>query len=698
MLPLLLLAALVDTSRTLPNGQLGLAFKEAKRSEDIALRLQQSRNAQQLLKSQHPQQHQHYGLGLSHPQTHSLRYHPGQLQQHQHLQHPDHLQQQYDLDESEAGDSAAATASTVPKRTRRRRRPRKSKSSSSVTSGNPATETTHTGAGFVDHVNAPTATSAALSLQKGVATSKKQHDAPMTKRDLYFCLRCGCVIVGKQGMDSAVGRVTLVNWDYEVVFDKFVKVPLVVADYRTEITGITKHDLISPNAVSFDRVRSEVAKLIKGKILIGHGLEVDLSALGLAHPWSDVRDTATYAPYMEEITDSMSTMLLPRDLTDLVQNQLARDVTGCPIAEGRACLDLYKAVRNKWEQDLQNLVQQKEKQRQLVMNMRAGRRGSNITSRMSVPLSAIREDETARHGAALGVPAHGTFLSPTFPTNGPSIYDQTSMISSTQPSTFYAASISEDDMSSHTSGSFISQDTDLASTISSVSRLEYSASEIENLRETMVKSSIQGTGFSVITNAFRSHRNEAFVYRGSTGSTGGSQPLIRSHGTMSNADFASSTDSSGIWSHSPPGTVISNNSTGSNEHQQDPSQLQEAQCWPNLAMAGGTTMQYPAYGNEMSTELVNEEELLQHLPSELIAGLDGDTDETPLPSLPRLNRPTSRSRDSGVLQQTHSVSSGSNNNNSTSSSNHQVKEWTGWQTTTERPSPGNSGWFRSLRK
>jgi RNA exonuclease 4 len=186
-------------------------------------------------------------------------------------------------------------------------------------------------------------------------SEKNHHDAPMTKRDLYFCLRCGTVGIGPGGTDVAVGRVTLVNWENQVVFDTFVKVSVRVTDYRTAETGITAQALCSEKAQELEDVRAKVSVIIKGKIMIGHGLEMDLLALGVVHPWCDVRDTANYAPYMKQVIDPLLVMLLPRDLQDLATDVLNRDISetnGEPIEDAICCLDLYKAARSEWEASL----------------------------------------------------------------------------------------------------------------------------------------------------------------------------------------------------------------------------------------------------------------------------------------------------------------------------------------------------------
>lgn len=202
---------------------------------------------------------------------------------------------------------------------------------------------------------------------------KKSHDSPMTKSDIYFALDCEMVGVGEEGLDSAVARITIVNWENRVVLDTFVKVPVPVTDYRTYVSGIVAQDIESDKALSFQEARDAVTDIILGKILIGHGLENDLGALGLTHPTSDVRDTACYAPYMQQIVDTQSGTLVvrPRKLRDLSREILGREIQlpgspHCPIDDAVAAIDLYKVARYDWEKELgrkhREKAQEQEKQ------------------------------------------------------------------------------------------------------------------------------------------------------------------------------------------------------------------------------------------------------------------------------------------------------------------------------------------------
>jgi hypothetical protein len=254
-------------------------------------------------------------------------------------------------------------------------------------------------------------------------SKKRHHDAPMTKRDLYFSLRCCGMVVGNEQQHSlaAVGRVTVVNWDNQVLLDTLVRP---ASDCRTTQPhdSSMRDSKATPTALSLEVVRAQVAALLKGKILIGHGLDVDLAALGLSHPGCDMRDTATYPPYMKKqsvtTTDShpirmtSCMILLPHDLDDLLSHFLGRQSSwSCTnqqpqqqqrpssklVMEAIACLDLYKMKRHEWEAELMLLSRQKQRQRQVMLDMRNN----------SAQLTCMTDDSNTL-GAELSSSVYGT--------------------------------------------------------------------------------------------------------------------------------------------------------------------------------------------------------------------------------------------------------------------------------------------------
>jgi RNA exonuclease 4 len=79
--------------------------------------------------------------------------------------------------------------------------------------------------------------------------------------------------LGHMGSESALARVSLVNYHGNVVYDTFVQPREKVTDWRTWVSGVRESDI--QNAPPFDEVQKEVARLVDGKVLIGHAIEND---------------------------------------------------------------------------------------------------------------------------------------------------------------------------------------------------------------------------------------------------------------------------------------------------------------------------------------------------------------------------------------------------------------------------------------
>jgi RNA exonuclease 4 len=188
---------------------------------------------------------------------------------------------------------------------------------------------------------------------------------------MYFALDCEMVGVGPEGLDSALARVSIVNWDEQIVLDTYVRVTEPVTDYRTFVSGIREEHVMSEEAMPLDYVQNLVAGILRGKILIGHGLENDLKALCLNHPWTDIRDTAKYAPFMTKVElrspnylcSRNLTNMRPRKLKDLAYEKLGMEiqvmgVPHSPLEDAKAAMALYKSVRPEWEKDVAKAVSQ----------------------------------------------------------------------------------------------------------------------------------------------------------------------------------------------------------------------------------------------------------------------------------------------------------------------------------------------------
>ncbi|KAI2640850.1 ribonuclease H-like domain-containing protein [Hypomontagnella submonticulosa] len=119
--------------------------------------------------------------------------------------------------------------------------------------------------------------------------------APGVEVGKYIAIDCEMVGVGPEGRESALARVSVVDFHGRQVYDSFVSPRERVTDWRTAITGITPRVLAT--ARSFDEVQIAIAELLKDRIVVGHDIRHDLAALQLSHPSSHVRDTARFAGY-----------------------------------------------------------------------------------------------------------------------------------------------------------------------------------------------------------------------------------------------------------------------------------------------------------------------------------------------------------------------------------------------------------------
>lgn len=163
----------------------------------------------------------------------------------------------------------------------------------------------------------------------------------------YVAVDCEMVGVGPNPeRDSALARVSIVNYHGEQLYDSFVLPKEQVTDYRTAVSGITPRLL--KEARDFETVQTEVARLLDGKVLVGHAIRNDLDALLLGHPQRDIRDTSRHPAFR----------LLTKGSTPGLK-RLARDVLGVDIQGGehssiedaRATMLLFRRDKEGFEKD-----------------------------------------------------------------------------------------------------------------------------------------------------------------------------------------------------------------------------------------------------------------------------------------------------------------------------------------------------------
>lgn len=191
--------------------------------------------------------------------------------------------------------------------------------------------------------------------KKEEPVAKRENDIPVLVHDRttgepthIVALDCEYVGGGTDGSDDLLARVSIVNEEGHIVYDKYVKPRERVTDFRTSVSGIRPADIAK--GLPFDVVQREVAKILKDRIVVGHALNNDFRVLSFQHNSKLTRDTAK-CQLLRKMANCNGLPSLKR---------LANAVLGIDIQQGehdsvidaRVALRLYYAVKKKWESDL----------------------------------------------------------------------------------------------------------------------------------------------------------------------------------------------------------------------------------------------------------------------------------------------------------------------------------------------------------
>jgi RNA exonuclease 4 len=146
--------------------------------------------------------------------------------------------------------------------------------------------------------------------------------------------------------ESALARVSVVNYNGEQVYDSYVLPKETVTDWRTHVSGIVPHHM--KIARSLEEVQADISKLVKDRILIGHSIRNDLEALMLGHPKRDIRDTARHAPYRKLAGGSSPRLKI---LASELLGFEIQDGAHSSVEDARACMLLFRRDKAAFERD-----------------------------------------------------------------------------------------------------------------------------------------------------------------------------------------------------------------------------------------------------------------------------------------------------------------------------------------------------------
>ncbi|KAF5026311.1 hypothetical protein F66182_1603 [Fusarium sp. NRRL 66182] len=165
----------------------------------------------------------------------------------------------------------------------------------------------------------------------------------------YIAIDCEMVGVGPGGHESALARVSIVDFHGQQIYDSYVKPKEKVTNWRTAVSGISQKSMRF--ARDFGEVQADVDKLLQGRILIGHDLKHDLEALILSHPGKDIRDTAKFPGFKKYGNGRKPALRL------LAQQLLGVEIQGgahSSLEDARATMLLFRKHKPAFDMDHAN--------------------------------------------------------------------------------------------------------------------------------------------------------------------------------------------------------------------------------------------------------------------------------------------------------------------------------------------------------
>ena len=175
----------------------------------------------------------------------------------------------------------------------------------------------------------------------------------------FIALDCEMVGAGLKGFESILARVSVVNFHGNILLDVYIRPTRKVVDYRTAVSGVTAGHLTASKEdpsvnifgqplLSLPQLQEQLIPLLQDRIVIGHALHNDFSALLLSsnHPRKLIRDTSRYKPFKALANGrSPSLKILAAKILGVKIQGSSHD----SVDDARIAMLLYRAVKSQWE-------------------------------------------------------------------------------------------------------------------------------------------------------------------------------------------------------------------------------------------------------------------------------------------------------------------------------------------------------------
>ncbi|KAL4917501.1 hypothetical protein BDW62DRAFT_211192 [Aspergillus aurantiobrunneus] len=187
-----------------------------------------------------------------------------------------------------------------------------------------------------------------VSRRDSIASPKDNEGrSPIVEIGKYIAVDCEMVGIGPNpDNDSALARISIVNYNGDQVYDSYVRPKEMVTDWRTHVSGILPKHMVE--ARTLEQVQKEVAEILDGRILVGHALRNDLDALLLSHPKRNIRDTSKHPPY-RKLAGGGSPRL--KILASEFLGLRIQDGAHSSVEDAKATMLLYRRDKDEFERE-----------------------------------------------------------------------------------------------------------------------------------------------------------------------------------------------------------------------------------------------------------------------------------------------------------------------------------------------------------
>ncbi|KAJ5183884.1 exonuclease [Penicillium capsulatum] len=208
------------------------------------------------------------------------------------------------------------------------------------------------------------------SLEAGQVFDSEIEQGSMSAGRQVLALDCEMCLT--EGGQSELARISILNWDGEVVMDELVKPSRPITDYLTRFSGITE-EMLAPVTTTLSDIQQRLLSIVTPRtVLVGHSLDSDLGALKMTHPF--IVDTGIIYPHARGPP-------LKNALRFLTQKFLGKEIQKGShghdsIEDARAVLDLVKLKCEKGERWGTSDASNESVFRRLARSMRPGKAAS----------------------------------------------------------------------------------------------------------------------------------------------------------------------------------------------------------------------------------------------------------------------------------------------------------------------------------